>query len=514
MSVKSVVRQQPIETAASLEVDQAFLKSPVILCAGDAFQQLRKIIPTSVAVWRLLDVDATSLKIEVADRQIRSLRYPPLITIAVVATNAGTASLATDAATWLRAHGSRTVPEPIVLASKSVAAFAAELIGQLVKLMSTQAEFITTYARELASLRSTNENLQNHFSAVEGVLARKGFQPYDLDFVSEPVDSRSTVLNDSKERRVAQVLPVGSTGISAVGVHIADIPPSAKGSLQAQIASLEDGAVLGTWTVAISALRAGWNVFGFDRSLSGLPRTLEITIAGVGDHAELPRLSLGAAQPIERFRVQDANTGKPLAHAGLAIQVWTGLAAVALPDWATYWSSRPTAANRASPSLLQHPIPPDRLALVTLDNVDEVKFDFTAVQVLDAERAVSCHPPAFGMTVARLPGACPAGALRVSANARLANEKSRDVEFALAIAVDGARARALLSGDIAPEPGESVSDWTIVQPMGRKAINAFIASPVAESRDIFVATRMVQAGNHDFAWAKFTDLTAVFQDMA
>jgi hypothetical protein len=288
--------------------------------------------------------------------------------------------------------------------------------------------------------------------------------------------------------------------------------PRSSGFLKTQITSLEDGIVLDTWNIPISALHAGWNVFGFERSLAGLPRTLELAISGTGS-TELPCLSLGTPQPIERFRVHDADSHQSLADASLALQVWTGLAAVALPNWATYWSSRPRPGKGTDLPLRQEAIAPDILGFATHYNTEEVNFAFEAVQALVPERAIACHPPAFGMTMARLPGACPAGALRVSACALVDNVKSQEVEFALVTTTDGDRARSLLSGDTSPTAGESFSDWIKVSPTGKQAVNAFIAQPVAQWQDIFVATRMAEAGNNDFAWAKFQDLTAVFQDL-
>lgn len=497
-----------------LDINQRLLKVPVILCVGPVFQQLRKFVPAPLHVWRLVSIEPASLTVEVAENQICALRNPPLFTVALVASNSEAVTLAVDGAAWLRANGARATPDPIVVMSKGMAAFAAELIGQLATLLEPQAELITTLSRELASFRIRNENLQNHFNAVEAILARKGLQAYDLDFVNEPGDSRANVLKEAAKNRVAQVLPVGSNGLSAVGIHLADARAGSNGFLQAQIASLEDGAVIDTWCIPISALRDGWNVFGFERTLAGVRRTLELTVAAVGGGADVPCLSLGAPQPIERFRVHDADSRQSLADASLAVQVWTGLAAVALPSWATYWPSRPRAGNTAGISLHQEVIAPDKLARAALENADEVKFAFEAVQALIPERAVSCHPPAFGMTVARLPDACPARALRVSAHASVDNAKSREVEFALVTAADGTRARALLSGDMQPAAGESFSGWVKVSPLAKKAVNAFISTSVAQPQDIFVATRMFEAGNHDFAWAKFKDLTAVLQEPA
>lgn len=512
MSSEAVALDLSRSEARHAPVDRVLLKAPVVFCVGGILDGVRRLLPSSLNVWRLVDVGAACIQVEIAEGEVRELQRPPLLTCAILTENAGL-TLATQAAAWLRDHGARVVPEPTAAASENLPQLTGAIAGQLVKLLTSQADCITGLAREVAHFRISNETLQNNFRATEGVLARKGLQPYDLDFVNEPADSHINVLKDASHKRVAQVLPVGSTGISAVGIHLATVPARSNGFLKAQVTSLEDGVLLGTWSVPIADLHRGWNVFGFERSLSGLPRTLELSVAVAGGGTEFPCLSLGAPQPVERFRVHDAEGRQALADASLAVQVWAGLADVALPSWATYWSSHPKSGVGPDVPLRQDVIAPDILSFATHDNADQVQFSFDAVQSLISERAVSCHPPATGTTIARLPGACPAGALRVSATALVDNSQAQDVEFALVTTTNSERARAILSGESAPVAGESFSAWVKVSPTEKKSVNAFIGQPVARWQDIFIATRMAEPGNNDFAWAKLQHLTTLSQDL-
>lgn len=512
MSVEAVRADYASDNADFIEIEQGLLKAPVIFCIGNISRQLRDLLPESLHVWRLIDVDSSSLTVEIEENQFRKMMSPPLSTAALVASDEDAHSFASTCAVWLRDHGARVVPEPIVATAEKLTELVATIAGQAVALLIDQSELITAISRELSSLRMNNERLQNNFYAVESVLVRKGLQSYDLDFVNEPVDGHISVIKEATKNRVAQILPVGSHGVSAVGIHLGEAPKRGGGFLKVQIASLEDGIILDAWSVPVSELHVGWNVFGFERSLAGLPRTLELTVATSGARGEPPCLSLGAPQPIERFRVHDADNRQALADAGLALQVWVGLASVALPSWATYWSAKPRAGKGMEIPLRQEAIAPDILGFATLYNPDDARFDFEAVQVIIPERAVACHPPAHGMTIARVPGACPGGALRVSAMALVDNKQSRDVEFALVTTANGERAAGLLSGATSPAAGESFSDWIRVSPSAKKAVNAFISQPVTQWQDIFVATRMAEAGNNEFAWAKFVDLTAMSQD--
>jgi Family of unknown function (DUF6212) len=519
MSDEAMILEKPKSLACLFDLKPNLLKSLVVLCAGEITGEVKDLVPDSFFIWRIVEAGSHWLKIDMGHGENAVLSRPPLLTVALItADDNASLMLAKRASDWLQARGARSVPEPIVATSSNPTGIATEVAAQLSKLLITDAEFITMLSRELASLRISNESLQNNFAALESYLGRKGLQPFDLAFVNEPVngDSRASVLNEAAQARVMQVLPVGSAGVSAVGVHLTKIPSQRQSNaiFRVGLTTLEDSIVVDSWSVPVSALREGWNVFGLTRSLSGPPRTLELTISATGTEGEFPLLSLGASQPLQRFQVKDAETHRPIAKVSLALQVWTGLAAVALPSWAAYWSSRSRGGDSRGSALHEEAIAPHVLQLARHHNPDEVKFDFEVVQVLIPERAVACHPPATGTAIGRLPGACHAGAVRVSASVFIDNPKAQDVEFALVITVDGARVRPLLFGETELAAGEGCSGWVRVPANAKKAVNAFVQNAVAHWQDIFIVTRMAQEGNNNFAWAKFQGLTVVFQDLA
>lgn len=493
-------------------IEPGLLKLPVVFCDERNAEALRRSLPETLQVWCVVDVEPYALKVETAANQIVTLRRPPLIVLGLLASDAAMLAKLTAAAEWLGQQGMRAVPAPLAAAPNAPQPLA-EILAQFARLLTAQAECMTGLSRDLAKLRISNEQLQNNFSALEGLLSRRGLQPYDLDFVNEPVDCQIDILKEAAQQRVTQILSVGSRGVSAVGIHFTGLPARGHATVKVQVTSLEDGLIVDTWKLSVSDLREGWNVFGFKRTLAGPARTLELSVSGVGERSDLPLLSLGSPQPIERFRVHDGDSRQSLGDASLALQVWTGLAAVALPSWATYWSSQRASVNAAPEALQEEAVSPDVLGFTTLLDADGGTFNFPAVRPLVAERAIACHPPTSGMTVARIPGACRAGALRVSASALIDNPKARQVEFALATTSDSSRARALLNGATSPGAGESVSTWIRVEPGTRKQINAFIAQPVAHWQDIFVATRMAEPGNNNFAWAKIQHISSAFQDL-
>jgi hypothetical protein len=109
-------------------------------------------------------------------------------------------------------------------------------------------------------------------------------------------------------------------------------------------------------------------------------------------------------------------------------------------------------------------------------------------------------------------GGCPAGALRISANLLVAHEKARDVEFAMVAAGSEARAAALFNGTADPEASEGFSGWVRVPARQPRFGSIFLASPAPAATDLFLATRMFDPGNHDFAWARFLNLHALVQE--
>ena len=156
-------------------------------------------------------------------------------------------------------------------------------------------------------------------------------------------------------------------------------------------------------------------------------------------------------------------------------------------------------------------LPQELLAQTQQVSLDTESSGFDGVRYLDSERVISCHPPAFGSTVAKIPGGCPAGALRVSANLLVAHEKSRDVEFALIAGRSEDRIADLLAGTFDPQPGEGFSGWVRVPAQQPRFASLYLDAPAQSASDLYLVTRMVEPGNHDFAWARFLNVHALVQ---
>lgn len=388
----------------------------------------------------------------------------------------------------------------------------ARILKEITRLVSVSARGRVQGFRELSALRQMNEDLQNRFAALEGFLARRGLQPHDLVFSNDPeIDpSHPNLMAEFAADGIAQILPVASDGVSAIGIHFERPPLDGDARLVAQLVSLEDQRILDRWVVPAADIATGWTVLGLTRALAGVRRTLELRLKLQGDEHSLPGLSLGGLQPIEMFRIRNAATGAAILKNSLALQVWCGLPGVSLPGWATVIPA--VSPDSLRDGFRDEPVAPGIVDLAELANPDEVSFDFAAVVAVPHERGVQVHPPATGMTIGRLPAVCPPHVIRISATASVANPQARPVDFAIVVAADVGRAKALLGGQRLPMPGEAFSGWVKADGEDARRVSAFMTDQIDAWQSIFVATRMHEPGDNAFAWARFSDISLMVNE--
>jgi hypothetical protein len=434
------------------------------------------------------------------------MQTPPMLVTAVLVSDPASVRVARFLA-WL--ESSRTSPVLVVEWLKGTETAALAKIGQeLGRIATVSANRQLQTAAEAARMRDINAELHHRFTVAESSLLRTGAMPLDLAFANDPVtDPAQHVSIGETERGIAQVLPIASVGVCAIGIHFA-AHEAGSGALVAELASLEDGRVLERWLIQASAIAPGWTVLGLSRTLSGLSRTLELRLSKQGSDERLPAISLGAGQPIPAFQVRDIATGQAALRNSLALQVWRGLPGTHMPGW--FNVHKPVRSKTAPGGFIDIPLAPVALAQVEHVNPEAVRFDFPAVIGPPGERAVMCHAPTTGMTIGRLGGTVPEGAIRFSASAFIDNQQSRDVDFALIVGEDLSRIRAIAEGEMQPEPEEGFSGWVQVTHGQVKRLSAFrqIAAP---GTGIYVATRMTKAGDNSFARARFKDFSVMVQ---
>ena len=128
---------------------------------------------------------------------------------------------------WTRGQESEAVSSVVALVAEHVKSAARRLV------LSN---------RELRTLRSMNDDLQNRFAAIESFLNRNGLQPLDLVFSNEPSEnpSNANVLASASREGISQILPVPSSGVSGVSIHVDQLSIRQDLKMRAQLVTLED----------------------------------------------------------------------------------------------------------------------------------------------------------------------------------------------------------------------------------------------------------------------------------
>lgn len=495
-------------------------RKPLILYGGRLGEWAKTLAGESCAFGKVKRVADDHLLVRDETGNDRRLAEPPLLLLGIVGFDRNEFDLMTRAASWLQRISA--APDAFLAQAEDAPALAAYLLGNFQGILAAQAGSNTALARQLALARQENEDLQNRFAALESFIDRQGLQPFECAFINPPAGDEPgladqgtaspvpNVLEMATGGIISQILPVASLGVSAIALHVARAQPHSDATLNLALQSIEDGRLIEHWSVTAGDLPVGWTTLALRHAISGLRRTLRLSIAVEGDRTSLPALSLGGAQPLDLFRLQDVELQQSIAASSLAMRIFVGLPGVAPPSPDGVAPQSRNGQGGQGGGLLERPLPADLLRGVQQARLDADASPFEGVAYLDGERIVSCHPPAFGMTIARLPQGCPAGTLRLSANLLVDHAQSRDVEFALLATDDEGRVIPLLSAVTEPMAGEGFSGWVRVPAKQPRFASLFMAGDET-ARDLYLATRMVEPGNHDFAWARFLNLHALQQ---
>ncbi len=505
----TAVASRDILSAGVSSGEISLLKEAVLIAVGVDRQSIPAPLRNAVRVVWFEGLQGDNALFSDADGGVFSVQEVPLLPLAILVETASSGS-ERRLQVWLQRHGMPVQPPVLEWSPERAIEVLALLVRRGADSLAAGARRLVLVNRELRQLRSLNDDLQNRFAAVESYLSRRGLQPFDLAFANDPVadPAQPNVLAAASAEGICQILPVASTGVSGIAIHFERLPQGSASRLRAQLVTLEDLSIVDSWLVPADDLVTGWNILGLTQTLAGLRRTLEIRIRLEDGDEDTPLLSVGGMQPIDQFQIRDAATNTPLMKNSLAMQVWCGMPGVSLPSWTNYLS--PVSRQPGTEGGFQDlPIAPGILELATLANTSEVEFDFPAIMPLPGERAIGCHPPNTGLTIGRLPAACPPQAVRLSANAFISNDQAKDIDFAIVIAGDLAEARELFEERREPGTGEGFSGWTRVAYGDTAHISAFIADQVSVWRDIYFATRMAVPGDNSFAWAKFGDLSVL-----
>ncbi|CTQ57871.1 MAG: DUF6212 domain-containing protein [Roseibium album] len=506
MTVVATQEAYPVDKPA---IEERLLKDLTLIVVGVARQELPMALLGAVqTVWFEGVSDGHALFSD-EKGSVFQVVEAPVLPLAILA-DPGASPEADTLYKWLHRQDAVQLPSVVGWARGRESEAISSIVALVAEHVKSAARRLVLSNRELRTLRNLNDDLQNRFAAIESFLNRHGLQPLDLVFSNEPAENplNANVLASASRDGISQILPVPSSGVSGVSVHL-DQPVGRQDlKLRAQLVTLEDLRIVDTWQISSGDLTTGWNIFGLSKSTAGLNRTLEFRLQVEDADEDVPLLSLGSLQPIEMFQVRDAANGMPVLKNSLALQVWGGIPGVSMPPSANYIPAQSQQVG-LSEGFRDMPIAPGILEHASLANTDEVSFDFEAIMPLPAERAIGCHPPAEGITIGELPAACPPQIIRMSAKAFIDNSRAADIDFAIAVAGNLEAAKALFREQREQTVGEAFSGWKTVS-FGESAhLSAFASEQVGAWQNVYFATRMNEAGGNDFAWAKFANFRAV-----
>jgi hypothetical protein len=489
----------------TLDLNDAF-RQPVVLTIIDEIDHFCALFGEMVPV---IGIDYRRTEPDLSGRRPRNKieqpfsSAPPCI-LAIVTYRAACLPFLKSVHQAMINSGARSVPEPLLVDANSDSDCVRAIATAFSSVLHKQTALFSDQVREIAQLRQRNEVLQNRYQELEAFLDRKGLQPCDLAFESPPlIDAAATrAITVPPNTLIYQLLPVASNGVCAIAFHVpADV--YLNNQCDVLLRTLEDDSVVERWSLDPRMMHGGWNVLSLRRSIGGLRRSLRIEISTSGDGDGL-HLSLGGYQPIDRFRVCRMGDGVALSRRNLAIRVWAGLADFVLPLWFDGHSSSLTGEKQRGP--VEFPLPEDVLRRLRPSRDDGAAMDFIAVDYLEDEQALLCHPPQVGVTTVNLPRCLPPGTIRVSAVVYVANQLSPPVTFEL---------RALncqASGNV-PDAAPSVvaecsrSEPVTIAPGEERTVNLFLDPAPPHGADLHLVTRMENEGNNYYAWARFKSIT-------
>jgi hypothetical protein len=125
--------------------------------------------------------------------------------------------------------------------------------------------------------------------------------------------------------------------------------------------------------------------------------------------------------------------------------------------------------------------------------------------ILLREGVIEVRPVNGGMTVAKLPGAFPGGARRLTATIMTEGADGPLVEYAvLALDPRGPYKQVLTKGLLNGGHG-GFSGWVPIYPAFTSQIHLRVSEPTDQPLDLYLATRLVQGQTVDFAMAKWLE---------
>ena len=338
--------------------------------------------------------------------------------------------------------------------------------------------------RQHTAFRMVHDQLQNAFDTVENFLSRSQLPPTWLAFACEPTETAVGPRASDERFHLTQLLPVPSQGLAAIELHALAADADANGSLVVAVMTGEGERVLGEWAIPYAAVPDGWMFLDLPEIDIAPRQSVSLTAVWNTQSGKPPRLSLTSLQPLPGARVSLA--GGEETRRSLALRLRIGLPGsrrVAHPYHIGVrhqphigWLGR-----RLAPS-----------ALRGCAEIDPVPGREPLVTLLEDSAVIEVRPVNGSMTVAKLPGALPVGARRLTATIKTEDPDGPLVEYALlALGPRGGYRQVLTRGRLNGGHG-GFSGWMAVHPDFTTQIHLSLSVPAENPLDLYLATRLAK----------------------
>ena len=338
--------------------------------------------------------------------------------------------------------------------------------------------------RQYTAFRIVHDQLQNAFDTVENFLSRSQLPPTWLAFACEPTEVTIGPEAAGAAFRLTQLLPLPSQGLAAIELHATPADASGDGSLTLSVATCEEDRILGEWSIPYAVVPDGWMFLDLPEIDIAPRQSVMLNAAWVTHSGTPPRLSLTALQPVPEARVCVA--GGEDSERSLALRLHLGLPGsrrVAHP-WQIGVRRQPHPGRLGR--RLAHSV------LRGVAELDPMPGHEPLVTFVEDPVAIEVRPMNGSMTVAKLPGALPAGTRQLTATIKTEDPGGPLVEYALlALGPRSAYRTVLTKGRLNGLPG-GFSGWLPIHPEFATQIHLTLTDPNEKPLDLFLATRLAE----------------------
>jgi hypothetical protein len=415
-----------------------------------------------------------------------SLQELPACVLGFVATSAaGAHEVELMRKAWARQFN-REAPDALTVALPlDDVAVLGWIARRLVDAQRQMAERNTALMRDMYVIRSEHEAVQEAFQRLENYAYASSMLTRQLALCLEPHESAVKV-GKGRTGEVRQLLPISSSGLCDVAIHLTQVSRDAHGRLDISLLTLEDGQTVGKWTLSASQMRPGWLRLGLEQALSADGRSIALILQWTGT-GEIG-LSLASPHPEPRWCAQAGGTAT---QGPLGVKLWR-----------CFPGTRAVPAARAS---MNASTEPQTLMLYadTLRKVENLGAIPDGIAFDQHWNSLLVHPVAGKPTWARLNNAVPEGVSRIYADIETRNDKAGPVEYVLAVAPATDKARK--SKALQFKPG-LISEWVRVDTTMQSQVHLNLDAAVQADFDLYLGTRLPPGATNAFCWAHFSKI--------